>query len=125
MAACGDDGGGARTPSTEEEAAIQSALSEARSEAVLTGDVYRTSAQFLVWRDAVPVLEQWGVGLPEWPSPPPGDVQVWVVTIVADGVEPAPPNNEHTEQCLELLVVISEDEQLNGLLSGKDSDGCP
>jgi hypothetical protein len=128
LLACGDGGGGGGTPtarSPDEGQAINDIIDAFEGEGILTGNLFETSAVLLKWGDAIPVMEDFGVQLPEWPDPPPEDAPVWIVTLLAEGTQPAPPGSVNPKRCLELLGISSPNEQVNGLLSAKPSEECP
>ena len=68
------------------------------------------------------MLTDWGAVFAEFPDYPPPDTPVWVVEILGEGIERGPPGTDNAKRCLDIRVIVLEEQQEELVLFGKPSD---
>ena len=121
FASCGD-GNQALPP--EGRSAMDVALRASRAEGVLSGDAKETGASRMTLREAQEVLTGWGAVFAEYADYPSLESTVWVVSILGEGVPPAPPRGQAGEECLDVRVIVLEGQQEELHIFGKPGSGC-
>lgn len=104
---------------------IQVAVTASTEEGILVGEARSVRAAAMTLEEAEQQLTAWGATFPEFIADyPPADTAVWVVEILGEGVPPSDPSIETGEECLDIRVIVLEQQREELVLFGKPSDDC-
>jgi len=121
--ACGARAG-SRPKSSAEAAAIEVALTASAEERILVGEPRSVRAAAMTLEEAEQQLTAWGAAFAEFADYPPSDTPVWVVEILGEGVQPGPPDSDQLERCLDIRVIVLEQQREELVLFAKPGDDC-